>query len=229
MIENALNDPDWDVGKLGNTKRGDRKMRNFTATLASGLVALAGFAGSASASATIDLIWAATGTNTISGVQATSTVIVLNVVLTAGAAGSLGASVSIDYSDLGLAGSVVTYSSTAFTPPLPFNLGVASDTGTVILNINAGALAPLFLADGVSFILGTITFSLTGAPGSFELIPYIDIPTGDAVLDGGGFVISGATTFNSSFAVVPEPGTLSLLGMGLGGLYMVGRRSSRKR
>ena len=204
-------------------------MRNFTVALVSGLVALAGFAGSASASATIDLIWAVNGTDTISGVQATSTDIVLNVVLAAGAADSLGASVSIDYSDLGLAGSVVTYSSTAFVLPLPFNPGTASDTGTVILNINAGTFLPPSLLDGDSFLLGTITFSLTGAPGSFELIPYIDILSGDDVLDGGGNVISGTTTFNSSFAVVPEPGTLSLLGMGLGGLYGVGRRSSRKR
>ena len=217
------------IRKQGYTRRGNGKRRNFTVALASGLVALAGFAGSASASATVDLIWAATGTNTISGVQATSTDIVLNVVLTAGAADSLGGSVSIDYSALGLAGSVVTFSSTAFTPPLPFNLGTASDTGSVILNINAGALGPPGLLDGDSFILGTITFSLNGTPGSFDIFAFIDIPSGDDILDGGGGVISGTTTFNSSFAVVPEPGTLSLLGMGLGGLYMVGRRSSRKR
>ena len=205
-------------------------MRNFTIGLVSGLVALAGFAGSAGASATIDLIWAATGTGTISGAQATSTNIVLNVVLTAGAADSLGASVSIDYSALGAAGSVVTFGSTPFTPPLPFTIATASDTGTVILNINAGGQAPgFFLPDGDSFVLGTITFALTGAPGTFDIFPYIDGPTGDDVLDGGGGVISGTTTFNGASAVVPEPGTLSLLGMGLGGLYMVGRRSSRKR
>ena len=79
-------------------------MRNFTVGLVSGLVALLGFAGSASASATIDLIWAATGTDTISGAQATSTDIVLNVVLTAGAGDSLGASLSVDYTALALAG-----------------------------------------------------------------------------------------------------------------------------
>jgi hypothetical protein len=204
-------------------------MRNFTIGLVSGLVALAGFAGSASASATVDLIWAATGTGTISGAQATSTNIVLNVVLTAGAANSLGASLSIDYSALGAAGSVVTFGSTLFTPPLPAGLAVASDTGSVILNINAGAFGPPGLLAGNSFLLGTVTFALTGTPGSFNIFPYIDGPTGDDVLDGGGGVISGTTTFNSATAVVPEPGTLSLLGMGLGGLYVVGRRSSRKR
>ena len=99
----------------------------------------------------------------------------------------------------------------------------------MILNINAGALGPPGLLNGASFILGTITFDLNGTPGTFDIFPYIDVPTGDDILDGGGGVISGTTTFNSAFAVVPEPGTLSLLGMGLGGLYMVGRRSSRKR
>jgi len=50
-------------------------------------------------------------------------------------------------------------------------------------------------------------------------------------LDGSGSVESGTSIFNSATinAPVPEPGTLSLLGMGLGGLYVVGRRSSRKR
>jgi hypothetical protein len=229
MIENVLNDPHWDIGKLGNTRRGDKKMRNFTVALVGGLVALAGFAGSASASATIDLIWAATGTDTISGAQATSTDIVLNVVLTAGAADSLGASVSIDYSALGAAGSVFAFGSTLFTPPLPWGLATASDTGSEILNINAGAAGPPGLAAGNSYLLGTITFALNGTPGSFNIFPYIDVPTGDDILDGNGDVISGTTAFNSGTAVVPEPGTLSLLGMGLGGLYVVGRRSSRKR
>jgi hypothetical protein len=36
-------------------------------------------------------------------------------------------------------------------------------------------------------------------------------------------------SFSCGFAVVPEPGTFSLLSMGLGGLYVVGRRSRRKR
>jgi len=229
MIENALNDPHWDVGRLGSTRRGDKKMRNFTIGLVSGLVALVGFAGSASASATIDLIWVANGTDTISGAQATSTNIVLNVVLTAGAGDSLGGSLSIDYSALGAAGSVVTFGSTTFTPPLPWEIATASDTGTVILNINAADLGGPGLLSGASFILGTITFDLNGTPGTFDIFPYIDVPTGDDILDGAGDVISGTTAFNSASAVVPEPGTLSLLGMGLGGLYVVGRRSSRKR
>jgi hypothetical protein len=204
-------------------------MRNFCVGLVGGLVALAGFAGSASASATIDLIWAATGTDTISGLQATSTDIVLNVVLTAGPGGSLGGSVSIDYSDLGLAGTVTTFASTALTAPLPFNLGPTTDSGSEINAINAGALGPPGLTSGNTFLLGTITFSLNGAPGTFDIFPYIDGGFGDDILDGGGSVISGTTTFNHAFAVVPEPGTLSLLSMGLGGLYMVGRRSRRKR
>ncbi len=76
--------------------------------------------------------------------------------------------------------------------------------------------------------MGTITFhSITGAPGSFQIDSFF-FGT-DGIGDGFFVDITGATTLNSAFAVVPEPGTLSLLGMGLGGLYVVGRRSSRKR
>jgi hypothetical protein len=204
-------------------------MRNFCVGLVGGLVALAGFAGSASASATIDLIWAATGTNTISGVQATSTDIVLNVVLTAGPGGSLGGGLTVDYS--GMAGDFTYVSSLntpwAFgTPSLddPINSWVI-DVGTgVFFDIGAGA----------TLLLGTITFAseLAYAGGPLAITSFIrGFPAADDILDGSGDVISGATTFNSGTinAPVPEPGTISLLGMGLGGLYVVGRRSGRKR
>ena len=101
-------------------------MRKFIVGLVGGLVALAGFAGSASASATIDLIWANSGTSTTS-VLATDTGIVLEVWLTAGLNGSQGAGVSVDYSTLCV--SCVS----AFAPnpggPLPFPLGTTTDTG----------------------------------------------------------------------------------------------------
>jgi hypothetical protein len=237
MIENTLNDPRWDIGKLGNTRRGDRKMRNFTVGLISGLIALAGFAGSASASATIDLFWDATGTDTISGLQATSTDIVLNVVVTGGAEGVNGVGISVDYSALLGDFSVVTFSNTA-AAPLGFVLGATTDDSIlgIVSNINGGNFCGAgsggCLTAGSSHLLGTITFtSLTGNPGTFTVTPFIDgaLTSTDDIVNGLGANISGTSNFNSGFAVVPEPGTLSLLSMGLGGLYMVGRRSSRKR
>ena len=64
-------------------------------------------------------------------------------------------------------------------------------------------------------------------PGSFQVTSGAFGPTDD-IIAGDFSIITGTTTFNSGFAVVPEPGTLSLLSMGLGGLYVVGRRSSRR-
>jgi len=200
-------------------------MRKFCIGVFGGLVALAGFAGSASASATIDLIWVVSGTDTTSNV-ATSSNITLNVVLTAGANGSWGGALSIDYTALTGDFTIITFSSVT-SGFLPLTIPPTTNSGTQINNINAAGFAPV--PAGTSVVIGTITFhNNTGSLGSFQ----IDVGTfiiSDAVLDGFGADISGTTTFNSGFAVVPEPSTLFLLSMGLSGLYVVGRRSSRQR
>jgi hypothetical protein len=207
-------------------------MRKFFVGLLGGLVALAGFAGSAGATATIDLLWATSGTSTTS-VLTSSTGIVLNVVLTVGVQGSRGAGVSVDYSTLVGDFSIAGFASTPGVP-LPLVFGATIDTLTRIENINSAAIPPglgsgLTVA-GQSHILGTITFDSTGLGGGFTLQSDALGPT-DAVLDITGLVnLTPTTTFNSAtITVVPEPGTLSLLSLGLGGLYVVGRRSSRKR
>jgi hypothetical protein len=207
-------------------------MRKFIVGLVGGLVALMSFAGSSSASATIDLIWATSGTATTS-VLSSDTGIVLQVILTAGAGGSQGGGVSVDYSSL-CVGCITTFAATPSAgDPLPMLLIAASDTGSRIESINSSSFPPYVgtgLAAGESHQLGTITFSSIGA-GAFALQADVLGPTDD-ILNLSSLVISGTSTFNVAsinVAPVPEPGTLSLLGMGLGGLYVVGRRSSRKR
>ena len=91
------------------------------AAAAGSVVALVGFAGAANASATIDLIWADTGTNQITNVN-TSSAITLQVILTAGPNGSQGAVVSVDYSAALDTLSVLGYASTPGGPAAAFSL-----------------------------------------------------------------------------------------------------------
>jgi len=155
--------------------------------------------------ATIDLIWERTGTSSLSDV-ALSSAVVLDVVLTAGPGGSIGAGVSVDY---GQAAATLDVTDFASTPggALPIMLGTTTDTGSLVGNINSVGFTALGdgLAAGESHVLGTITFHrarLTG--GAFEIRVGTLSPT-DGVLDLIGNLITAETVFNSAYLVVDGP------------------------
>jgi hypothetical protein len=214
-------------------------------------VALMGFAGAANASATVDLVWIDVSVTATNGAviclraakrncpQLGSTLIdpsvsdniTLAVILTAGGNDSIGGSVSVDYSDAIPKLGVTGFQSMSTTIPmfyLPLNLGSTFDAGGYIANVNAGAAPPISqgigLPAGVTAYLGTVSFHKDQLiNGTSEIRPNTE-NAGDGVLDGAGTDISGTTTFNSAFVVnVPEPGALSLLVMGLGGMLLAGR------
>ena len=205
------------------------------AAAASSVAALVGFAGAANASATIDLIWADSGTDTTS-IASTSSIIILQVILTAGPNGSTGAVVSVDYSDA--LGKLVVFAF-ASTPggQLPLAVETPINTGLQIENINSFSSPPSFgtglLADqspGQSHQLGTVTFHTDVLViGTLDITVDADEPR-DGVLDLDGNVITDTTNFNPAFLnIIPEPGGLALLGLGLAMLALLCRRRSRCR
>jgi hypothetical protein len=144
-------------------------MRTVLVGMVSGLIALAGLAGTANASATVDLIWQSTGTGTITGL-AVSDSIRLDVVITAGPNGSNGGSLSVDYSAV-----VGTLSVTGFSNTLDafwfISLGgPPTNPGDDIIHaINAGSLTcggafGSCLAVGESQRIGTVTFNVDAVP-----------------------------------------------------------------
>ncbi len=231
-------------------------MRKFFAVAMGSLVALAGFAGVASASATVDLVWINVSTTSTSGAviclraakrncpvlgsnlghTSTSTVavsdsITLAVILTPGANDSIGAGVSVDYGIVGSTVALTTFQAMTTTRPffyLPMSLGTPTDTGTRVELLGAGAAPPIGsgigLPAGVTAYLGTVTFFKdTHVNGTFE-IAVDTLGKDDGVLDGAGTDISASTTFNNAWLInVPEPGALSLLVMGVGGMLLAGR------
>ena len=85
-----------------------------------------------------------------------------------------------------------------------------------------GFLVPASAGSGLTYTAGTIALNLTGAtPGTYTIVVYqaagIDGPANNA-----------NNPHNSATLVInpiPEPGTASLLGLGMLGLVMAGRRS----
>jgi len=179
-----------------------RFLRLLIAECAVLTAAFVGFAGAAGASATIDLIWAKTGTNELyAGDTGDSSNLTLKVILTAGPNGSQGAGVSVDYTEVLSSLSAIAFMSTP-GGALPFPLGNTIDTGTRIQNISAGALPPYVgtgLAAGQSHQLGTVTFHNDPfRGGGVEIRSDANGPTDD-VLDLAGNIITSTTTFNSAF------------------------------
>jgi len=220
-------------------------MRKFFAVALGSVVALAGFAGTANASATVDLIWLdlSAGTiclrpanrncprlgTTLSNLSVSDNITLL-VLLTAGPNGSIGGSVSVDYTPTVPSYSVTGFRSFLSKPFLTLALGTTSDIPPFIDQINAGAAPPagagVGLLNGQSAYLGTVSFKKdTVANGTFELKVGTNGPSGlDGVADLNGTDISATTTYNSAYLLnVPEPGALSLLVMGVGGMLLAGR------
>jgi hypothetical protein len=195
----------------------------------SGLVALFGFAATANGSVTIDLLWGGTSTS-LSSVSESSN-LVLSVVLTNNSGQlSAGGAVTVDYSDALGKLSVVGFQHfvTDNTGTLPLDLGPSVDTGSQVRNINAAAFIPLVgsgLPNGATYLMGTVTFHKHAGPaGTFDIT---SILTGTEEFVLGDFSTSPVVLNGASLSNVPEPGTASLLALGLGALALASRRVDR--
>ena len=230
-------------------------MRKFFAVALGSMVALAGFAGVASASATVDLVWIdVSGTDTAGNPiclrpakrncpQLGSTIqsigvtdsITLGVLITAGPGSILTAGVDVDYRSAQPKLSVGGFQAFSTTRPLVYLPLLLFDPPNNFVDgwvqfLGAGSQPfqglGIGLSPGASAYLGTVTFHKDELiNGTFEIAVGTDGPDGISgviKLDGGD--ISGITTYNGAFLLnVPEPGALSLLVMGLGGMLLAGR------
>ncbi len=198
-------------------------MRNLWVGLAGGFIALVGFAGTASALVTVSMLWDATGTSDIGDPTGS---IVLNVYVHTGpdVDSTHGGTMTVDWSG------APELAFNSYSSGGDFDFGLpATEVGTTLTGLGAFSLG--FEPNNTTLLLGTITFDVTpGGAGVLSVVAYYTGSEGiedltnlpSEIMDASGFAASGVTITRT-----PEPGTLSLLVMGLSGLYVVGRRRGR--
>ncbi len=167
-----------------------------------------------------------------------SDLITLGVLITAGPQRLLAAGVDVDYSGAQPKISVDSFQSFTttrpfvyfpiqFTEPLP----IPNDSVDGLVQFfEAHAILPpvgplgIGLPPGASAYLGTVTFHKDSLiNGTFDILVNTEGGASD-IIDEFGDNISALSTFNSATLInVPEPGALSLLVMGLGGMLLAGR------
>ena len=198
-------------------------MGNSVVVAVASLVALIAVAGNSSASATLDLMWNGT-TSTLVVQDGSSSLLTLDMVLTAGAIGVNGYAFTLVYDASKYQVVGTSQTSVGGNPVFGIQpLDDPVDNGTSLSSFS-GLSNPCFgLGIGLgafdSTALGTVTFHKLAGVGTFG------IGAGLFVEDDGFTNLSGKAinpTFNGAFFVnnVPEPGTLSLLCLGLGGLAL---------
>jgi hypothetical protein len=193
------------------------------------LVSVLGLSFAAQADPTVDLLFG--GADSIN-VVASQTVTVSVVLTLASPDQTNGYQMTIgwDSTELSYIGGSLTNLLPGGTGWFVSGFGEALPVGSSLVGSISAAGAPAF-ATNASYTIGTLAFHVEANPvndGTSDITAYLDLPNSfstDNIADfvGGGSFL--ATTFNGAGVnVIPEPTTASLLGLGLLGLTVAGRR-----